>query len=47
MTTGNAITIFMLIVALLVVDALWLHWDIAIVVGQGLVDFVEYLSFWR
>lgn len=47
MTTGNVITIFILIVLLLVADAVWLHWDLPLLIGREFVRFVEYLSFWR
>ncbi|WBU63368.1 hypothetical protein [Paracoccus aerodenitrificans] len=47
MTTGNVITIFVLIVLLFVADALWLHWNLPVEVGKRFVGFVEYLSFWR
>ena len=47
MTTQNVIAIFMLIVLIFVADALWLHWDLPILIGREFVRFVEYLSFWR
>ncbi|MFV0410573.1 MAG: hypothetical protein ACK5LJ_13050 [Paracoccus sp. (in: a-proteobacteria)] len=47
MTTRNVITIFLLIVLLFVVDALWLHWDLPLLIGRQFADFIEYLSFWR
>ncbi|WBU52553.1 hypothetical protein [Paracoccus sp. SCSIO 75233] len=47
MTTANVITIFLLIVALLIADALWLHWNLPVEVGRRFVALVEYVSFWR
>lgn len=46
-TTGNVLTIFILILLLLVADALWLHWNLPVRTGRAFVDLVEYLSFWR
>ena len=47
MTTSNVITIFVLILLIFVADALWLHWNLPLLIGREFVGFVEYLSFWR
>lgn len=47
MTTGNVITLFVLILMIFVADALWLHWNLPVLIGREFVNFVEYLSFWR
>lgn len=47
MTTGNVITIFVLILTIFVADAFWLHWNLPVWIGKEFVGFVEYLSFWR
>ncbi|MFV0294222.1 MAG: hypothetical protein ACK5II_13835 [Paracoccus sp. (in: a-proteobacteria)] len=47
MTTRNVITIFLLILLLFVLDALWFHWNLPILVGKQVATFIEYLSFWR
>lgn len=47
MTNSIAFVLAALIVALLVLDATVLHWDIPIMVGREMLHLIEWLSFWR
>ena len=43
----TVVTIFVLILLIFAADALWLHWNLPVLIGREFVGFVEYLSFWR
>lgn len=47
MTNTIAITLFILIAGLLLLDQTVLHWNLPVVIGREFVGFVEWLSFWR
>lgn len=47
MTNSIAFVLAALIVALLVLDATVLHWDILIMVGREMLHLIEWVSFWR
>ncbi|KGJ08754.1 hypothetical protein [Paracoccus sphaerophysae] len=47
MTNSIAFVLAALIVALLVLDATVLHWDIPIMVGREMLHLIEWVSFWR
>lgn len=47
MTNSIAFVLAALIVALLVLDATVLHWDIPIIVGREMLHLIEWVSFWR
>lgn len=47
MTNQIALTLLILIAALFVADAVWLHAGLPTMVGKGLDDFIDYLAFWN
>ncbi|SEN98739.1 hypothetical protein SAMN04489859_102657 [Paracoccus alcaliphilus] len=47
MTNQIALTLIALIVALLLLDYLWLGLDIPVLIGKQFDDLIEYFSFWR
>ena len=47
MTNSIAFVLAALIVALLVLDATVLHWDVPIIVGREMLHLIEWVSFWR
>ncbi len=47
MTTKIALVLFLLIVAVFVVDAFWLHLDMALVIGQQLFRLIDWMALWR
>ncbi|MBY0136686.1 hypothetical protein [Paracoccus yeei] len=47
MTNPIAIVLGLLILAALAADALFLHWNLPVVIGKRLAELIEYLSFWR
>ena len=47
MTNSIAFVLAALIVALLVLDATVLQWDIPIIVGREMLHLIEWVSFWR
>ena len=47
MTNSIAFVLAALIVALLVLDATVLHWDIPIMAGREMLHLIEWVSFWR
>ncbi|MBC9248254.1 hypothetical protein H4P12_16395 [Paracoccus sp. 11-3] len=47
MTNIIAITLFLLIVAIFAIDHFMLGNNLPVVVGKGLDNFIEYVSFWR
>ncbi|MEZ5731324.1 MAG: hypothetical protein R3D97_03250 [Paracoccaceae bacterium] len=47
MTNRIAIALAILIAAFFVADHYWLHLDAALFLARRLLDFIEYLAFWR
>lgn len=47
MTNTIAITLFLLIVAVFAIDYFMLDDNLPVIVGKGLDNFIEYVSFWR
>ncbi|MDB6180530.1 hypothetical protein [Paracoccus fistulariae] len=47
MTNSIAICLFLLILTIFAVDFLFLQDDLPVLVGKGLDNFIEYVSFWR
>lgn len=47
MTNTIAITLFLLIVAIFAIDYFMLGDNLPVIVGKGLDNFIEYVSFWR
>ena len=47
MTNQIALTIIALIVAILLLDWIWLDLGIPVLLGKALDNFIEHLSFWR
>lgn len=47
MTNSIAITLFLLILAIFAIDYLFLDDNLPVIVGKGIDNFIEYVSFWR
>ncbi len=47
MTTKIALVLFVLIVAVFVADAYWLHLDMGLVIGQQLFRLIDWVALWR
>lgn len=47
MTNSIAVALVLLIAGLLFLDAVILHWNVPVAVGRTLIEFIEWLSFWR
>lgn len=47
MTNGIALALATLIVALFVLDATVMHWDLPLLIGRLLLHLIEWVSFWR
>ena len=47
MTNTITAVLVLLIVGLFVLDATVLHMDLPLIVGRGMAEFIEWLSFWR
>lgn len=47
MTNRIALFLALAIIALLVADHFWLHWNIPLELGRRTVDLIEWFIFWR
>lgn len=47
MTNSIVISLFVLIVAIFVMDAMLLHDDLPVIVGKRALDLIEWVAFWR
>jgi len=47
MTNAISIWLGLLIVGFLVLDHYVLDWEVALYLGRKLLEFVEYIAFWR
>ncbi len=47
MTNRIALVLGLMILALFIADAIFLHWNLPVVMGKKIAELIEYLSFWR
>ena len=47
MTNGIALTLVLMVAALFLADAFFLHWNLPVFLGKQMAAMIEFLSFWR
>ncbi len=47
MTNAIAVTLFALIAAILIADAVWLHLGLPVMAAKAIDHAIEHVSFWR